>query len=62
MEVLCLPVNLFRRSKMDLVVPPAIVVAVFAIVVQTRRRSFFKFLDNFGPLGRRKLFKCRPII
>ncbi|VVB02518.1 unnamed protein product [Arabis nemorensis] len=37
-EVLCLPVNLFRRSKMDLVVPPvfaAIVVAVSAVIVRT---------------------------
>lgn len=37
-EVLCLPANLFRRSKMDLVVPPvfaAIVVAVSAVVVRT---------------------------
>lgn len=37
-EVLCLPANLFRRSKMDLVVPPvfaAIVVALSAVVVRT---------------------------
>ncbi|KAJ4868533.1 Uncharacterized protein Rs2_49919 [Raphanus sativus] len=37
-EVFCLPANLFRRSKIDLVVPPvfaAIVVAVSAVVVRT---------------------------
>ncbi|KFK36641.1 hypothetical protein AALP_AA4G151200 [Arabis alpina] len=37
-EVFCLPANLFRRSKMDLVVPPvfaAIVVAVSAVIVRT---------------------------
>ncbi|CAN8287368.1 unnamed protein product [Cochlearia groenlandica] len=37
-EVFCLPANMFRRSKMDLVVPPvfaAIVVAVSAVVVRT---------------------------
>ncbi|XP_010505342.1 PREDICTED: uncharacterized protein LOC104782178 [Camelina sativa] len=37
-EMFCLPANLFRRSKMDLVVPPvfaAIVVALSAVVVRT---------------------------